>query len=125
MKPVLVSALLLSSPLAFAQQPTTLPADTTKKPATSIVISDKANQAPGLKPVAEKNELKYNLNESGTHFFKATFLNQTWLQFNQSNPGSTVVGEPKDNTLSIGLRRTRMQLLGRSATTSFCTFSLE
>ncbi|MCX6214400.1 hypothetical protein [Spirosoma sp.] len=113
MKPVWVSALLLSSQLAFAQQSTTLPADTTKKPTPSIIVSEKANQAPAPKPAAEKNELKYNLNESGSHFFKATFLNQTWLQFNQSNPGSTVIGVPKDNTLSIGLRRTRMQLFGQ------------
>ena len=30
-----------------------------------------------VKPAPDKNELKYNLNASGTHFFKATFLNQT------------------------------------------------
>jgi hypothetical protein len=64
-------------------------------------------------PAPEKNELKYNLNESGTHFFKATFLNQTWVRLNQSNPGTTVIQEPKDQTLDIGLRRTRMQLFGQ------------
>ncbi|GAB4027166.1 hypothetical protein [Spirosoma koreense] len=84
-------ALLMICQSAFAQQP----------------ITD------ALKPTAEKNELRYNLNESGTHFFKATFLNQAWLQFNQSNPGTTVIGVPKDNTFSIGLRRTRIQLYGQ------------
>ncbi|GAB3692994.1 hypothetical protein GCM10027592_12410 [Spirosoma flavus] len=64
-------------------------------------------------PVAEKNELKLNLNESGSHFFKVTFLNQTWLRFNESNPGTTVISEPKTNTFDIGLRRTRMQLFGQ------------
>jgi hypothetical protein len=65
------------------------------------------------KPVPDKNELKYNLNESGSHFFKVTFLNQTWLRLNQSNPGTTVVGDPKDHTFDIGLRRTRIQLFGQ------------
>lgn len=85
---------LISTNLVFAQTST----DSISSPA---------------KPVPEKNELKYNLNASGSHFFKATFLNQTWLRFNQSNPGSTVVGEPKDNTFDIGLRRTRIQLFGQ------------
>ena len=35
------------------------------------------------KTAPDKNELKYNLNSSGTYFFKATFLNQTWVRFNQ------------------------------------------
>ncbi|GAB3934287.1 hypothetical protein [Larkinella terrae] len=69
--------------------------------------------SPSVKRIPEKNELKYNLNESGSHFFKVTFLNQTWLRLNQSNPGTTVVGDPKDNTFDIGLRRTRIQLFGQ------------
>ncbi|GAB2517570.1 hypothetical protein GCM10027085_04100 [Spirosoma aerophilum] len=77
------------------------------------MLSETVNQTPAPKQATEKNELKYNLNESGSHFFKATFLNQAWLQFNQSNPGTTVVGVPKDNTFSIGLRRTRIQLFGQ------------
>lgn len=65
-----------------------------------------------IKP-PQSNELKYNLNPSGSHFFKVTFLNQSWLRFNQSNPGTTVISEPKDNTLDIGLRRTRIQMFGQ------------
>ncbi|MGV3560569.1 hypothetical protein [Larkinella arboricola] len=98
MKKVLAILGLVSNTLAFAQQSTDSPtAESTPKPA----------------PAAEKNELKYNLNESGSHFFKATFLNQTWLRFNQSNPGTTVVGDPKENTFDIGLRRTRIQMFGQ------------
>ncbi|GAB3340863.1 hypothetical protein GCM10027299_54640 [Larkinella ripae] len=93
MRKILVILCVVSNTLAFAQPPTNSPA------------------AP--KPAPEKNELKYNLNESGSHFFKVTFLNQTWLRFNQSNPGTTVVSEPKDNTFDIGLRRTRIQLFGQ------------
>ncbi|QMW01242.1 hypothetical protein [Spirosoma foliorum] len=109
-----VGALLITSQLTFAQQSVTLPTDTTKSSTPAINISGSAK--------AEKKELKYNLNESGTHFFKATFLNQAWLQFNQSNPGSTVVGVPKDNTFSIGLRRTRMQLFGQISDHLFLYF---
>ncbi len=60
-----------------------------------------------------KNELKYNLSQDGSKYVKATFLNQTWLRWNESNPGTTVNGIRQDNTLDIGLRRTRAQLFGQ------------
>lgn len=60
-------------------------------------------------------DLKVSLNESGTHYFKFTFLNQTWLRFTANNPGSTVGGTQKDQTFDIGLRRTRIQLFGQVA----------
>ncbi len=74
------------------------------------------------KATADKNELKYNLNESGSHFFRVTFLNQTWLRFNQSNPGTTVVQEEKSNTFDIGLRRTRIQMFGQLSDHVFLYF---
>ncbi|HAK77538.1 MAG TPA: hypothetical protein DCM71_11655, partial [Runella sp.] len=77
-----------------------------------------------VKPAPDKNELKYNLNASGTHFFKATFLNQTWVRFNQSNPGTTVINEPASQTLDLGLRRTRMQLFGQISDRAFVYFQL-
>jgi hypothetical protein len=58
------------------------------------------------------NELKYNLNAEGSHYVKATFLNQIWLRFDQSNPGTRVLSEAVKNTFDIGLRRTRFQLYG-------------
>lgn len=60
----------------------------------------------------EKTEMKVNLNQDGTHFIKATFLNQIWVRYNQSNPGTTVLGENKSETMDIGLRRTRFQFFG-------------
>ena len=60
-----------------------------------------------------RNDLRYNLNASGSHYFKATFLNQTWLRFNESNPGTTSLGDPADQTFDIGLRRTRIQMFGQ------------
>ncbi|WP_229317187.1 hypothetical protein [Larkinella sp. C7] len=98
MRKILAILCFVSSHSIFAQ------------PSADSLVS--AKTAPP-KPVPEKNELKYNLNESGSHFFKVTFLNQTWLRLNQSNPGTTVVGDPKDQTFDIGLRRTRIQLFGQ------------
>lgn len=57
--------------------------------------------------------LKINLNDAGTHYFQFTFNNQTWLQYNNNNPGSTVVGDPRNNSFDIGLRRTRIQAYGQ------------
>jgi hypothetical protein len=58
-------------------------------------------------------EMKLNLDESGSHFLKWTFLNQAWLRYNDSNPGTTVLGENANHTLDIGLRRTRIQFYGQ------------
>src|SRR5690606_15596957 len=38
---------------------------------------------------------------------------QIWIRYNESNPGTTVFGTPKSNTLDLGLRRTRIQLFGQ------------
>ncbi len=64
-------------------------------------------------PKKEIPELRLNLNDDGSHYIKATFLNQVWLRFNESNPGTTTLGDPKDQTFDIGLRRTRFQLFGQ------------
>lgn len=68
------------------------------------------------------NELKLNLNDEGTHFIQATFLNQVWLRYNQSNPGTTVEGVARSQTFDIGLRRTRMQLFGQLTDKVFVYF---
>jgi hypothetical protein len=60
-----------------------------------------------------KNDIRYNLNNSGSHYVKVTFTNQTWLRLNDNNPGTTVLSDPENQTFDIGLRRTRMQLFGQ------------
>jgi len=60
-----------------------------------------------------KNDIRYNLNNSGSHYVKVTFTNQTWLRLNDNNPGTTVLSDPQNQTFDIGLRRTRMQLFGQ------------
>lgn len=62
---------------------------------------------------AQTNELKVKLSEDGDKYIKATFLNQTWLRYAQSNPGTTVQGQAANQTFDIGLRRTRLQLFGK------------
>ena len=59
------------------------------------------------------DELKLKLNEDGSHFLKWTFTNQVWVRFNDSNPGTTVLGERAPQTFDIGLRRTRIQFFGQ------------
>lgn len=61
----------------------------------------------------EIEELKLKLNEDGSHYLKATFLNQVWFRYNESNPYTTVMGEGASNTFDIGLRRTRIQFYGQ------------
>ena len=68
---------------------------------------------PKPEPKKEIEELRLKLNEDGSHYIKATFLNQIWFRGNQSNPGTSVLGTPANQTFDIGLRRTRLQLYGQ------------
>ncbi len=70
----------------------------------------------------EITELKLNLNEDGSHYLKATFLNQVWLRYNESNPGTLVLNKPASQTFDIGLRRTRFQLYGQLSDRVFVYF---
>jgi hypothetical protein len=67
----------------------------------------------------EKTELRLKLNENGSRYIKATFLNQIWVRYNQSNPGTMVLNESSKETLDIGLRRTRFQLFGQVTNRTF------
>jgi hypothetical protein len=51
-------------------------------------------------------------------------LNQVWLRYNESNPGTTVLGEAQPHTTDIGLRRTRFQAFGEVAPKVFLYFQL-
>ncbi|MEK6782485.1 MAG: hypothetical protein AABY93_12315 [Bacteroidota bacterium] len=61
----------------------------------------------------EIEEMRVKINEDGSHYLKATFLNQVWLRYNDSNPGTLVLNDPTQHTVDIGLRRTRFQLYGQ------------
>ena len=70
----------------------------------------------------EKNNLRFDLSADGKRFFQFTFLNQSWMRYNESNPGTTLFGKPTDNTFDIGLRRTRIQLYGQITSRTFLYF---
>lgn len=73
-------------------------------------------------PKKEKNALKFNINEDGSHFFQVTFLNQTWVRYNQSNDSTTQFNKYAPTTTDIGLRRTRIQLFGQINDRTFIYF---
>ncbi|TGE24370.1 hypothetical protein E5K00_03905 [Hymenobacter aquaticus] len=56
---------------------------------------------------------KLTLNPDGSHYLKLTLLNQVWVRYNQSNPGTQVDGFSKPETYDIGIRRFRMQFFGQ------------
>lgn len=62
-----------------------------------------------LHSLAQNKELKFKLNEDGTHYVKFTGLTQVWLRYDQSNPGSAIYGDPAASTFDIGIRRLRFQ----------------
>lgn len=62
---------------------------------------------------ATKPSLRMNLSDDGRQFIQVTFLNQLWLRYNDSNPGTSVYGTAKPSTFDISLRRTRIQLFGQ------------
>ena len=74
------------------------------------------------KIVPDKNALKVNLNADGSHYFQATFLNQTWLRFNESNDGTTLFNKNAPTTFDVGIRRTRIQLFGQITDRTFIYF---
>jgi hypothetical protein len=86
---------------------------TYKNALTAIMIVFSATLAYGQALPNKVDEMKLNLNESGSHFLKWTFSNQVWVRFNDSNPGTMVLGEKADQTVDIGLRRTRIQFFGQ------------
>jgi hypothetical protein len=67
--------------------------------------------------VLKNNEIKFGLNEDASHYVKLTFANQTWVRWNQNNPGSVVgnasYSKPENESWDISLRRTRSQLIGQ------------
>ena len=77
-----------------------------------------------LNAQSNNTDLMYKFNDSGSNFAQITFLNQTWLRYNESVDGTTVNGEEKENTFDIGLRRTRMQMLFKPFDDVFLYFQL-
>lgn len=60
---------------------------------TVVLAIPAFSQTTSVEP--EKEELRMNLNSSGSHYIKTTFLNQVWIRLNQSNPGTLVLGDKR------------------------------
>src|SRR5687768_5397005 len=88
-----------------------------------LAQTDSTNAVDKPKPIKKEDKaLKFNLNDDGSHFFQVLFLNQTWLRYNKSNPGTTLLGESASQTFDIGLRRTRIQMFGQVTDRAFVYF---
>lgn len=109
--PAVLGAALFLPGLARAQ---ILPAPALGAPAQTQLEQPTAGPRPA--PPAPNFFLKDGklpLNADGSHYFKITLVNQVWLRYNQSNPGTTVGGFAKPSTYDIGIRRFRIQLYGQ------------
>jgi hypothetical protein len=66
---------------------------------------------------AQNKELKFNFNEDGSHYLKATFTGQVWIRGTDNNPGTTIGSNvdayTEDQTVDIGIRRARLQVYGK------------
>jgi hypothetical protein len=91
-------------------------------PLACLSVSAWSQTPDTLKKQPEKNALKFNINESGSHYFQAIFMNQTWIRYSEMNPGTLRFGQPVANTFDIGLRRTRIQLYGQVSDRAFIYF---
>lgn len=62
---------------------------------------------------SQVKQVKFDLNDDGSHYVRFTGLNQVWVRYTDMNPGTTVFGEPVDQMMDIGIRRLRFQAFGQ------------
>jgi len=60
-----------------------------------------------------KDGLKIYMSDDSTRYIKGTGLAQIWLRYTDNNPGSAVFGTPKKETIDVGLRRVRYQVMAQ------------
>ncbi|MDO5608514.1 MAG: hypothetical protein Q4G08_08675 [Capnocytophaga sp.] len=63
-----------------------------------------------LAGVSHAQLLKYDFDEKGETYIRATLRGQFWLRYTETNPGTTVNGEPTSQALDFSVRRYRMGL---------------
>lgn len=110
LSPVVLGAAFLLPTLAVAQD-----SSTPTQPPTQTQ-GEQATRQPQATPPAPNFFLKDGklpLNADASRYIKFTLLNQVWMRYNQSNPGTTVGGYNAPNTYDIGIRRFRIQFYGQ------------
>lgn len=108
--PAVLGAALLSPALATAQvnpAPNQQPTQTQAEQAT-----DQPRPATP-EPNFFLKDGKLPLNADASRYIKFTLLNQVWMRYNESNPGTQVGGYNVPNTYDIGIRRFRIQFYGQ------------
>jgi hypothetical protein len=78
-----------------------------------VIICISLNAAAQLPGVRFKDGLKIFLNDDSTRYIQGTGLAQIWLRYNDNNPGSAIFGTPKKETIDVGLRRVRYQVMSQ------------
>jgi hypothetical protein len=84
-----------------------------KKIILLVLIAFSINAIAQSPSVRFKDGLKIYLNDDSTRYIKATGLAQIWLRYNDNNPGSAIYGTPKKETIDVGLRRVRYQIMSQ------------
>jgi hypothetical protein len=110
LSPVVLGAAFLIPALAVAQD-SSLPG---QQPTQTQ--GEQATREPQPAPPAPNFFLKDGklpLNADASRYIKFTLLNQVWMRYNESNPGTTVGGYNVPNTYDIGIRRFRIQFYGQ------------
>ncbi len=59
-----------------------------------------------------KDGLKLYLNSDSSHYLRATLALQTWIRFNENNPGTLINNYAEKHTIDFSIRRLRFQLFG-------------
>ncbi|RYY16720.1 MAG: hypothetical protein EOO36_10765 [Cytophagaceae bacterium] len=107
--PAVLGAAFLVPALAVAQ----VNPSPTQQPTQSQ--AEQATQQPQAQPMPNffLKDGKLPLNADASRYVKFTLLNQVWMRYNESNPGTTVGGYNVPNTYDIGIRRFRIQFYGQ------------
>ncbi|MCC3158411.1 hypothetical protein LJ737_14270 [Hymenobacter sp. 15J16-1T3B] len=103
------TALIVLAGSLSAQAQTTPPPNTDTQAAQAAPVPPQAT-TPAFVPLKDG---KLPLSEDGSRYVKLTLLNQAWLHYNQSNPGSRVNGRNEPHTLDAAIRRFRIQFYGQ------------
>lgn len=74
-----------------------------------VVSAQNSMKDTTLKPFPD---IKWKPFKNDKQYIQFTFLAQVWARFNQNNPGTLMNDQARSNSLDIGLRRVRMQVIG-------------
>jgi len=67
--------------------------------------------------------LRISLSKDDKQFLQFTLLNQVWLRGNQSNEGTTVMGQPTNQYCGFGSAQNAISTFWGSCTKDLCLFS--